>query len=51
MLHGEMSLTIWTFLRLVAFGLAGVLTVVLVVGLFTPRASRLVTPRHRSQEK
>lgn len=51
MLNGEMGLTMWTFLRLVAFGLAGVLTLVLVVGLFTPRASRLVPPRRRSEEK
>jgi hypothetical protein len=51
MLNGEMGLTIWMFLRLVAFGLAGVLTLVLLVGVFTPRASRLLTPRRRSQEK
>lgn len=51
MLSGEMGLTIWMFLRLVAFGLAGVLTLVLLVGVFTPRASRLLTPRRRTDEK
>jgi len=51
MLNGEMGLTIWMFLRLVAFGLAGVLTLVLLVGVFTPRASRLLTPRRRGEEK
>ena len=51
MLSGEMGVTVWTFLRLVAYGLVGVLTLVLLVGLFTPRASRLLTPRRRSEEK
>jgi uncharacterized membrane protein len=51
MLNGEMGFTVWTFLRLVAFGLIGVLTLVLIIGLFTPRASRLVPPRRRSEEK
>lgn len=47
MLNAEMGATMWQFLRLVVFGIAGVLSLVLLIGVFTPRASRLLSPRRR----
>ena len=51
MLNGEMAVTVWQFLRLVVFGAAGVLTVLLLIGAVTPRASRLLSPRRREESK
>lgn len=51
MLNGDMTLTLWQFLRLIAFGIAGVLTLLVLVGVITPRASRLMSPRRREEPK
>ena len=51
MLNGEMSLTLWQFLRLIAFGIAGVLTLLVLIGVLTPRASRMISPRRREDSE
>ncbi len=51
MWNGETGITLWQFLRLIVLGVAGVFTVLLLVGAVTPRASRLLSPRHREEPK